>query len=107
MAIKRVNRAEWARRVELWKASNKSSVAFATEQGWNPKTFAWWASIGLRRPGNEKALSFVEVTPTTSPARPSPVRDLLEVRLRNGRRIRLLGDVDVVRLRSLVAALES
>ena len=39
----RVEREEWAKRVERWRDSGLTTVEFAAELGISPKTLTYWA----------------------------------------------------------------
>ena len=39
----RVERAEWAKRVERWRDSDLTTAEFAAEAGINPRTLTYWA----------------------------------------------------------------
>ena len=108
MAAKRAKRAEWERRVEAWHASGESATTFAERNGWNARTLTWWASQGLRArraaPTPTEAVAFVEVARERAPAAP---RGVIDVVLRNGRRLRVRGAVDIATLTALARALEA
>jgi hypothetical protein len=108
MAAKRAKRAEWERRVETWRASGESASTFAERNGWNARTLTWWASQGLRArrpaPTPTDVVAFVEVAPERAPAAP---RGVIDVVLRNGRRLRVRGAVDIATLTTLARALEA
>jgi hypothetical protein len=104
----RASREEWVRRVAEWRASGETAESFATARGWSARTLSWWASVGHRKQQATPApppLSFVEVT-ARRPERAERSVMAVEVCLRNGRRVRVRGDVDVDRLRALLVALE-
>jgi hypothetical protein len=89
-----------------WRASGESCARYAARFGWAPTTLRWWASTGLLRRGVTPAppVPFIEVPPRTAHTPTSA--DRLDVVLRNGRRIRIRGDVSLDRIERLVAALE-
>ena len=39
----RVEREEWAKRVERWRSSGLTTAAFSAELGINPRTLTYWA----------------------------------------------------------------
>lgn len=49
----RVEREEWAKRVERWRDSGLTTAEFAAELGINPKTLTYWAWT-LKREANGK-----------------------------------------------------
>ncbi|HET7544601.1 MAG TPA: hypothetical protein VFK05_32245 [Polyangiaceae bacterium] len=112
----RVEREEWAKRVEPWRDSGLTTAEFATELGINPRTLTYWAWTLKREASGKKriwstktrkplaawkapaGLPFVEIKSHTSHARFE-----LEVR---GRRLHIPDGFDAEQLRSLLAILE-
>src|SRR5437016_12988825 len=106
MKTKRAKWQEWERRVETWRNSGESAAVFAERNGWNARTLTWWASQGLRAKRAAAAaradVAFVEV----APERAAPGRaGVIDVVLRNGRRLRVRGVVDTEALCALARAL--
>jgi len=120
----RVEREEWAKRVERWRNSGLTTAEFAAELGINPRTLTYWAwtlkreasgkkrvwSTQARKPlvARKAAASrasggasspFVELKSDASHARFE-----LEVR---GRRLHIPDGFDAQQLRSLLAILET
>ena len=97
----RSTRSEWAVRVRKWRSSGLTAREFATREGVNARTLAWWSSQ-LRR--ERVAPAFVDVTAlVTAPTPPSS----LELLVRDAVRIRVSTGFDAELLRAVVAALES
>jgi len=109
MTTKRTKWQEWERRVEAWRSSGESASAFAERNGWNARTLTWWATRGLRARRAVIAaaadnVKFVEVAPERRvPNRPG----VIDVVLRNGRRLRIRGVVDPETLGALARVLEA
>ena len=113
----RVEREEWAKRVERWRDSGLTTAEFAGELGINPKTLTYWAwtlkreASGKRRKWPSKkrpaatskqqgiAPGFVELSGNGSVGQFE-----LEVR---GRRLHIPSVVDEQQLRALLAILET
>jgi orotate phosphoribosyltransferase-like protein len=51
---KRVDREEWAKRVERWRDSGLTTEEFAAELGINPKTLTYWAWTLKREASGKK-----------------------------------------------------
>jgi len=120
----RVEREEWAKRVERWRDSGLKTAEFAAELGINPRTLTYWAwtlkreasgkkrvwktktqkppavrkAPAARAPGGARS-PFVEVKSHGSYARFE-----LEVR---GRRLHIPDGFDAQQLRSLLEILET
>ena len=108
MATKRAKWQEWERRVEAWHSSGEPAAALAERNGWNARTLTWWASQGLRARRAVIAaadkVKFVEVAPERNvPSRTG----VIDVVLRNGRRLRIRGVVDPETLGALARVLEA
>jgi hypothetical protein len=119
----RVEREEWAKRVERWRSSGLTTAAFAAELGINPRTLTYWAWTLKREASGKKRLWSTKTrkplaarkTPVSgatvvagSPfveikSRVSHARFELEVR---GRRLHIPDGFDAQQLRSLLAVLE-
>lgn len=114
----RVEREEWAKRVERWRDSGLTTAEFAAELGINPKTLTYWAWTLKREAGGEKRVwsakkrpvAAGKATAATSPAfvelprHGSTARFELEVR---GRRLHIPSAFDAQQLRALLEILET
>ena len=116
----RVEREEWAKRVERWRDSGLTTAEFAAELGINPKSLTYWAWALKREASGEKRKWPSRKRPTTPSAtaagtHASPAfvelrsqgpaaRFELEVR---GRRLHIPSSFDEQQLRSLLAILET
>lgn len=120
----RVEREEWAKRVERWRDSGLTTAEFAAELGINPKTLTYWAwalkreASGKKRVWPSKKQSVLRgaasgsTTTTTSisptfvevPRQGSVGRFELEVR---GRRLHIPSAFDAEQLRALLQILET
>ena len=103
----------WRRLLEQWLRSGQSVRAFCAARGLSEQSLYWWrrelAARDRQSGAPPKAVPppcFVPVHVRTDPAEALP-GSLVEVVLRNGRRVRAGGDVDPRRLAQLVAALEA
>lgn len=104
--ITRTGAAEWAKRVEEWRASGEVAAAFAQPRGWNPRTMTWWESELRRRSSpNGKATGFVRLVAKAEPAAGRP--GAMAVVLGNARTVRVEPGVDLAFLRAVVEALEA
>ena len=52
----RVEREEWAKRVERWRDSGLTTAEFATELGINPRTLTYWAWTLKREASGKKRI---------------------------------------------------
>jgi hypothetical protein len=108
MKTKRTKWQEWERRVEAWRSSGEPASTFAERNGWNARTLTWWATQGLRArraviAAAADSVKFVEV----APEREVPSRaGVVDVVLRNGRRLRIRGVVDPETLGALARVLD-
>ena len=120
----RVEREEWAKRVERWRNSGLTTAEFAAELGINPRTLTYWAwtlkreasgkkrvwSTKTRKPlAARKAAASRASGGASSPfveleSHASRGRFELEVR---GRRLHIPDGFDAQQLRSLLAVLET
>lgn len=117
----RVEREEWAKRVERWRDSGLTTAEFAAELGINPKTLTYWAwtlkreATGKKRvwPAKKRPLAAGRATTTTAqmgpafvelPRHGSTARFELEVR---GRRLHIPSAFDAQQLRALLEILET
>ncbi len=77
-------RDEWAKRVEGWKRSGLSAMAFAEREGFNGYTLRWWALQLKREPIIEdQRPKFVEVVVPAVPV----IAESIEVVVRDGLRL--------------------
>lgn len=114
----RVEREEWAKRVERWRDSGLTTAEFAAELGINPKTLTYWAwtlkreAGGTKRvwPAKKRPVEAARVAAAPSPAfvelprHGSSARFELEVR---GRRLHIPSAFDAQQLRALLEILET
>jgi hypothetical protein len=114
----RVEREEWAKRVERWRDSGLTTAEFAAELGINPKTLTYWAwtlkreASGRKRvwSAKKRPVAAGKATAATSPAfvelprHGSTARFELEVR---GRRLHIPSAFDAQQLRALLEILET
>jgi hypothetical protein len=114
----RVEREEWAKRVERWRDSGLTTAEFAAELGINPKTLTYWACT-LNRAGGGKTRDWPATKRPVAAGRATPVpgptfvelarqgstaRFELEVR---GRRLHIPSAFDAQQLRALLEVLET
>jgi hypothetical protein len=115
----RVEREEWAKRVERWRDSGLTTAEFAAELGINPKTLTYWAwtlrreASGKKRvwPAKKRPVAAGQATTTAQmgpafvelPRHGSTARFELEVR---GRRLHIPSAFDAQELRALLEILE-
>lgn len=113
----RVEREEWAKRVERWRDSGLTTAEFAAELGINPKTLTYWAWTLKREASGRKRVWPAKKRPAAAggAAAPSPAfvelprqgstaRFELEVR---GRRLHIPSAFDAQQLRALLEILET
>jgi hypothetical protein len=114
----RVEREEWAKRVDRWRDSGLTTAEFAAELGINPKTLTYWAwtlkreASGKKRvwPAKKRPAAAGRATPSPGPAfvelphQGSSARFELEVR---GRRLLIPSAFDAQQLRALLEILET
>jgi hypothetical protein len=115
----RVERVEWAKRVERWRDSGLTTAEFAAELGINPKTLTYWAWTLKREASGKKRVWSSKKRPATASAAPiaqtvsafvelprqgSTARFELEVR---GRRLHIPSAFDAQQLRALLEILET
>jgi|CXWL01.1.fsa_nt_gi hypothetical protein len=100
-------RDEWVKRVERWKRSGLSAMAFAEREGFNGFTLRWWACQLKREPIIEDLRpKFVEVV---MPAAPAPViaeSVSIEVVVRAGVRVLVPNNFDDNTLRRVLRVVE-
>ena len=114
----RVEREEWAKRVERWRDSGLTTAEFAAELGINPKTLTYWAWTLKREAGGKKRVWPAKKRPAAAgrgtpaqgptfvelPRQGSSARFELEIR---GRRLHIPSAFDAQQLRALLEILES
>lgn len=97
--------AEWAERVQAWRASGATAEEFARTGGYRPKTLVWWSSELVRRskanPTAKQKVVMARVRVARAEA--SPQRELAVV-VGNARVVVSRG-FDAALLRDVVAAL--
>ena len=98
-----------------WRSSGRSAADYAKERGLKAGTLLWWSGQLRREPltdvaaqptaGDAVAFLPLRVRESES-AQPASVSQTasVEVILENGRRVRVLGDVDVGLLKRVLAA---
>ena len=100
----RSKRDEWAKRVEKWKRSGLSAMAFAEREGFNGYTLRWWACQLRREPIIEDLRpKFVEVVPVSPLIAESAS---LEVVVRDGVRVVVPINFDENTLRRVLRVVE-
>ncbi len=85
--------------VTAWRSSGEGVRSFAQRYGVNPRRVSWWA----RRLEAEKSIRFHPVRLVAPRAEPD---GLIEIELRDGRRVHLPRGFDEEDLRRLLRALE-
>ena len=115
----RVEREEWAKRVERWRDSGLTTAEFAIELGINPRTLTYWAWALKREAGGKKRIRAAKKRPVVAtatsaaqsipafvelPRQGSSARFELEVR---GRRLHIPSAFDAQQLRALLEILET
>jgi hypothetical protein len=101
------DRAEWARRVEAWRASGQSARAFVQGRGYAAGTLHWWSwCLGGRTAGRGPKPGEVRLVPLVVSAKPEASSRPLVVELRGGHRAQLERRFDPDLLRQLLSAME-
>jgi len=110
---------ERERLVARWRRSGQSAAVFAERHGISQWALYWWARQGGagakgRRPGRRSVRrSTTAAAPGFIPVRlvgeehsdpPAPDEGIVEIRLRGGDVVRVVGEVSVERLRAVVTA---
>ena len=99
----RSKRDEWVRRIEGWKRSGLSAMAFAEREGFNGYTLRWWACQLRREPIIEDLRpKFVEVLVPAVPA----IAESIEVVVRDGMRLVVPNNFDESTLRRVLRVVE-
>lgn len=119
MAKGTVGSGERKRLVAMWRRSGQSAAAFADRHGISQWALYWWArqggagAKGRRPPQRSVQRSTTAGAPGFIPVRlvgeehsdpPAPAEGIVEIRLRGGDVVRVVGEVSVERLRVVVAA---
>jgi hypothetical protein len=106
------SRGQWAKEVARWRRSGLKSAEYAAKNDLSQSALLWWScqvrkgARATRRGGGSRGLFLpVRVTADVG-AEPQVQTPHLEVVLVNGRRVRVVGDVDLVRVRQLLDAAE-
>jgi transposase-like protein len=114
----RIDREEWAKRVERWRDSGLTTAEFAGELGINPRTLTYWAWALKREASEGKREWSARKSPAPTRAAASVARSgfvevasavplgrfELEVR---GRRLHIPSAFDAEQLRALLEILET
>jgi hypothetical protein len=119
----RVDREEWAKRVERWRDSGLTTAEFAAELGINPRTLTYWAwmlkreASGGKRHRPAKARKQTAASAPAGNTTPRAVAAFVEVQGRTpharfelevrGRRLHIPEGFDAQQLRSLLEILET
>lgn len=121
----RVDREEWAKRVERWRDSGLTAAEFAGELGINPRTLVYWKWTLAREARGQKRIwrkggpqkSQPAEQPTGSVGVPAATGFVqiqsveadapFEVELVRGRRVRVPASFDAEGLRRLLVVLEA
>jgi hypothetical protein len=119
MAKGTVGSGERKRLVARWRRSGQSAAAFADRHGISQWALYWWArqggagAKGRRPPQRSVPRSTTAGAPGFIPVRlvgdehsdpPAPAEGIVEIRLRGGDVVRVVGEVSVERLRAVVTA---
>lgn len=119
MAKGTVGSGERKRLVARWRRSGQSAAAFADRHGISQWALYWWArqggagAKGRRPPQRSVQRSTTAGAPGFIPVRlvgeehsdpPAPAEGIVEIRLRGGDVVRVVGEVSVERLRVVVTA---
>jgi hypothetical protein len=119
MAKRTVGSGERTKLVAKWRRSGQSAAAFADRQGISQWALYWWARQAgaaakrprprrrsVRRVATPEAPGFVPVRLLAGEHSdpPAPAEGVVEIRLRGGDVIRVVGEVGVERLRAAVTA---
>jgi len=118
MAKGTVGSGERKRLVAMWRRSGQSAAAFADRHGISQWALYWWARQGGagakgRRPPQRSGRSTTAGAPGFIPVRlvgdehcdpPAPAEGMVEIQLRGGDVVRIVGEVSVERLRAVVTA---
>lgn len=108
----RRSRSEWAREVVRWRSSGRSAADYAAEHGLKAGTLLWWSAQLKRKPTLAAAHDATPVAflplrvREAKSARSAAEAASVEVILGNGRRVRVVGDVDVAQLERVLSAAE-
>ena len=101
----RARRDQWAKRVEGWRRSGLSAMAFAEREGFNGYTLRWWACQLRREPYTEELRpKFVEVVVPAAPVLSESAS--IEVVVRDGVRVVVPNNFDENTLRRLLRVVE-
>lgn len=101
----RTKRDEWAKRVERWKRSGLSAMAFGEREGFNGYTLRWWSSQLNREPlVEEPRPKFVELVVPAAPVIAESAS--IEVVVRDGVRVVVPNDFDENTLRRVLRVVE-
>jgi transposase len=98
----------WRQLIERWQRSGLSACAFCERHGLAVSSFYAWRRTLTQRDRQRRAPAPTPVTfvPIPLPTQPPAADALIEVVLRNGRRLRLAPTVALSVVRDLVALLE-
>jgi hypothetical protein len=115
-AAARRSREQWIAEVERWRASGLGSAEYAAERGLKRGTLLWW-SCKIGPASSEHTATGEPPAPVTF--LPLRVREhrreavaaasdasCIEVVLNNGRRVRVMGAVDIAQLTRVLGAVE-
>ena len=108
--MKRANREEWAKRVELWRRSGRAGGAFAAELGVKESTLRHWKWKLDQWKGQPRrpmaGAAFVQVAPVEIPVVEAGA-ERIEVVLLDGVRIRVPAQFEAATLRRVLDVLEA
>ncbi|MEW5864388.1 MAG: hypothetical protein AB1773_12490 [Pseudomonadota bacterium] len=91
--------AYWKKFIGQWERSGRSQREFCAKRGLALSTFQWWRTKLLRAEARPKAMPFVPLTLSATPAAAAAI----EVELRSKTRLRLEGEAALRALESVVA----
>ena len=103
----RSTRDEWAKRVEEWRSSGLSAMAFAERKGFNGYTLRWWGSQLRREPIIEDLRpKFVEVVLPVPAAESAVSGESISIEMRDGVRVVVPTNFDENTLRRVLRVVE-
>ena len=71
--------AEWAARLEAWRASGKSANDFCAEHGYSAKNLVWWSSHFRRKSAKRQRVILARVVRKPREVRPTPAVIVVQI----------------------------